>query len=124
ASGICRPTGTLLSDGTVLIAAGWFAGTQAQIYEPVSGNFFRTGDMNSDRVGYTATLLNDGTVLMAGGAPCGAAPCNPLNSAELYHPAVVAPPPILLSVADGPTQGAILHAGTRRLVSASDPAAA
>jgi hypothetical protein len=132
ASGICRPTGTLLSDGTVLIAAGWFAGTRAQIYDPTSGTFSRTGDMNSDRQSYTATLLNDGSVLMSGGAhPSGSGLdlstyqcCVLLDTAELYHPKAVAPPPILLSISGDPTQGAILHAGTGRVVSGSDPAVA
>jgi WD40 repeat protein len=132
ASGICRPTGTLLSDGTVLIAAGWFGGTRAQIYDPTAGTFSRTGDMNSDRQDYTGTLLNDGAVLMSGGAhPSGNGLdlgtymcCVPLDSAELYHPTAVAPPPILLSISGDPTQGAILHAGTYRVVSASDPAVA
>jgi hypothetical protein len=131
-SGFCRPAGTLLSDGTVLIAAGWFAGTRAQIYEPTTGTFSRTGDMNSDRQNYTATLLKDGTVLMSGGAhPFGNALdlstymcCVPLDSAELYHPTAVAPPPILLSISGDPSQGAILHAGTGRVVSASDPVVA
>ncbi|MEO8594080.1 MAG: kelch repeat-containing protein [Candidatus Solibacter sp.] len=131
-SGICRPAGTTLSDGTVLIAAGWFAGTRAQIYDPTSGTFSRTGDMNSDRQSYTATLLNDGSVLMSGGAhPSGNnldlstfQCCVPLDSAELYHPKAIAPPPILLSISGDSTQGAILHAGTGRVVSASDPAVA
>jgi len=132
ASGICRPTGTLLSDGTVLIAAGWFAGTRAQIYDPTPGTFSRTGDMNSGRQDCTSTLLNNGAVLLSGGAhPSGSGLdlstylcCVPLDSAELYHPTAVAPPPILLSMLGGPTQGAILHAGTGRVVSASDPAVA
>lgn len=132
ASGICRPTGTLLSDGTVLIAAGAFGGTRAQIYDPTAGTFSRTGDMNSYRNDHTATLLNDGAVLMSGGThPSGSGLdlstyvcCIPLDSAELYHPAAVAPPPILLSVSGDPTQGAILRAGTGRVVSASDPVVA
>jgi hypothetical protein len=131
-SGICRPAGTLLSDGTVLIAAGWFAGTRAQIYDPTSGTFSRTGDMISDRQDYTATLLNDGAVLMSGGAhPSGSGLdlstymcCVPLESAELYRPKAVAPPPVLLSISGDPVQGAILLAGTGRVVSARNPAAA
>jgi len=131
-SGICRPTGTLLSDGTVLIAAGWFAGTLAQIYDPTSGTFSRTGDLNSPRQEYAATLLNDGTVLMSGGHhPSGSyldlntfQCCVTLDSAELYRPKAIAPPPVLLPVAGDPTQGAILRAGTGRVVSAADPVAA
>jgi uncharacterized protein (TIGR03437 family) len=40
--------------------------------------------------------------------------------AELYHPLVLKPAPVLLSLAQ--SQGAILHAGTSRVVSADDPA--
>ena len=76
--------------------------------------------MNSVRVGHTATLLNDGAVLMSGGAGFFVF----LDSAELYHPAAVAPPPSLLSISGDRTQSAILHAGTTRVVSGSDPAVA
>jgi hypothetical protein len=131
-SGICRPAGTLLSDGTVLIAAGWFTGTLAQIYDPTSGTFSRIGDLNSARQEYAATLLNDGAVLMSGGHhPSGSSLdlgtylcCVTLDSAELYRPKAVAPPPVLLSISGDSTQGAILLAGTGRVVSAGDPAAA
>ena len=47
-----------------------------------------------------------------------------LSSAEIYHPGVLVPAPIWLSLSgDGRGQGAILHAGTHQLVSASNPAA-
>jgi hypothetical protein len=133
AIGLCRPTGTLLSDGRVLIAAGWFAGPGAQMYDPASGAFSRTGDMNTDRQDYAATLLNDGSVLISGGAHLVGSGldlstyrcCVPLDSAELFHHATVNPPPVLLALSgNGQGQGAILHPGTNRVVSASDPAAA
>lgn len=130
-SGICRPAGTLLSDGSVLIAAGWFAGPLAQIYDPVSGAFSRAADMTTDRNEFTATLLNDGTVLISGGARsvdtgldlssymC----CVPLASAELYHPSVVKPTARLLSLSgDGKGAGAIQHASTYGIVSDQNPA--
>src|SRR6185503_1533145 len=70
------------------------------------------------RSGHTATLLPDGTVLLTGGLFDRIA----VDSAELYHPAVLAPAPALLSLSgDGHGQGAILHAGTARVVTASDP---
>lgn len=44
-----------------------------------------------------------------------------LKRAELFHPAKVAPAPVLYSLT-GSSQAAILHAGTNRVASASDPA--
>lgn len=119
-SGFCYPQAALLSDGTVLVAGGWwFLGPIAQIYDPASGAFSRTGDMTTDRYGYTATLLNDGAVLMSGGSSLQV----PVASAELYHPAVVKFPPRLLSLSgDASGAGAVQHAGTYRVVSEQDPA--
>ena len=43
-------------------------------------------------------------------------------TAEIYRPAVLTPSPVLFSLSgDGQAQGAILHAGTARVVTASDP---
>jgi len=44
----------------------------------------------------------------------------PAPPAELYHPLVLKPATVLLSLAQ--SQSAILHAGTSRVVSAADPA--
>jgi hypothetical protein len=116
----CYPQSTLLSDGSVLVAGGWwFFGPVAQIYDPASGAFSRTPDMTTDRRSYAATLLNDGTVLLSGGTSLQV----PVATAELYHPAVVKSPPRLLSLAgDGGGAGAIQHAGTYQVVSDQDPA--
>lgn len=130
AYGICRPTGTLLSDGTVLIAGGWFSsGLRAQLYDPVSATFFPTGEMTTGRHDQTATLLSDGSVLIAGGIASnnnvGLPTSDPvvMASAEVYHPPSVAPAPVLLSVpSDGQDQGAILHAGSAQVASSSNPA--
>jgi hypothetical protein len=117
----CSPTGTLLSDGSVLITS--WAG--AEIYDPGAGGLVRAGNMTAEHsYGATATLLSDGTLLIAGGTHdesplC----CVPGASAEIYHPAVLRAAPALLAVS-GDGQGAILHASTHRLVSAGDPATA
>jgi hypothetical protein len=132
-SGGCRPSGTLLSDGSVLIAAGWFAGPIAQIYDPVSGAFYRTADMATDRHDFTTTLMSDGTVLISGGVHSVGSGldlstymcCVPLASAELYHPSAVKPAALLLSLSgDGNGAGAIQHASTYAVVSGQNPAVA
>jgi Galactose oxidase, central domain len=84
-------TATLLTNGKVLIAGGWTAEgpgstgsaiSSAELYDPSTGKFSRTGGMTANRQGHTATLLADGRVLIAGGANFA-----PLTSAELYEPA-------------------------------------
>jgi WD40 repeat protein len=74
----------------VLIAGGQNLGGpvvgNAELYDPVTGTFTRTGRLNADRYYATATLLNNGMVLIAGGFG-GASTGSPLNSAELYNPA-------------------------------------
>ena len=116
-------TATLLPDGAVLMAGSFlFPGelTNAELYDPVTGTFTTTGNMITARGnGQTATLLNNGQVLITGGqSPYPAITSN----AEIYHPMVLVPAPQLFSVSgDGQGQGAILHAGTARVVTASDP---
>jgi hypothetical protein len=99
-------TSTLLSDGKVLIAGsqrtgidGGSAISSAEVYDPATGAFAPTGDMVSSRFGHTATLLTDGTALIAGGTAnrTGA----PGALAEIYTPASVAPPPLLLPFSGG-----------------------
>ena len=81
--------------------------------------------MVSNRATHTATLLNDGTVLITGGWVAPSYPAGATSLAELYTPDVLTPAPFLFSApVGGQGQGAILHAGTARLVTASDPAAA
>ncbi len=105
---------TVIADGTVLIT-----GEDAQMYLPANGTFAEI--MNPRRNSHTATLLPDGTVLLAGGWTGIAV----IASAEIYRPGLLIPSPALLSLSgDGRGQGAILHAGTPRLASSSDPAVA
>jgi len=132
-------TATLLPDGAVLIGGrGWLVSgnteyfyetaNSGELYDPARGTFSNTGNMATDRDGQTATLLNNGTVLIAGGRIFQPPPTYDsvvLSSAEIYHPAVLAPAPVLFSLSgDGRGQGAILHAGTHQLVSGTNPAIA
>jgi WD40 repeat protein len=83
-------TGTLLSDGRVLIVGGGTDTTMlvsAELYDPATGKFSQTGSMARPRIGHTATLLRDGRVLVAGGQDNLTAPLTYLASAELYDPA-------------------------------------
>src|SRR5215475_3823031 len=64
---------TLLQDGRVLIAGGPYAGSTAEIYDPVSGTFAKTGALIQQRFRHAAVLLPDGPVLLVGGCqPCAA----------------------------------------------------
>ena len=88
-------TGTVLNNGTVLIAGGQtnsaITGT-AEIVDPVAQNIIGAGSMLTARDSQTATLLSDGTVLLASGSGYGGL----LLSAELYAP--TPPPPFSLQV--------------------------
>jgi hypothetical protein len=79
----------LLQDGSVLIAGGAGATdplqalASAEIYDPVTGTFTPTGNMNVARRLTSGTLLNNGMVLITGGINVNGT----LDSAELYDPA-------------------------------------
>jgi hypothetical protein len=118
---------TLLPDGSVLIVGGVnYPGnhpavpTRAELYQPDTGTFAETGDMNAGRFAPTATLLADGTVLIAGGGGSDAN-LTPVAAAEIYHPIVIKPAPVLLTDIAG--HAAILHASTQQIVSQNLPAA-
>jgi WD40 repeat protein len=91
-------TAARLTDGRVLIAGGfpglppssagdWPATASAEVYDPATGRFSRTGSMSGPRSWHTATALADGRVLIVGGTD-GAEDANgylsKLASAELY----------------------------------------
>ena len=81
-------TATLLRDGRVLVTGGFGddGGSEksAELFEPSTGRFLRTGSMSVGRQSHTATLLKDGSVLIAGGYdPDG----RRLRTAEVYDPA-------------------------------------
>lgn len=83
-------TATLLPNGQVLVAAGGDengvgnALNTAEIYDPATGNWTVTSNLNIARNFPTATLLPDCEVLLTGG---GDATFTPIDSAELYNPA-------------------------------------
>ena len=119
-------TATLLPDGTVLIAGGVTGApgyypvfpTGAEIYQPDRGTFTAMGEMRTPRFNHTATVLADGTVLIAGGSPKDQSP--PVATAEIYHPVINKPAPVLLTDSTG--QAAILHGSTQQIVSSNMPA--
>jgi len=82
-------TATLLTNGKVLIAGGNHVTankttvlSSAELYNPSTGVWSKTGTMKSARVGHTATLLSSGQVLATAGSNAN----NDLTSAELYTP--------------------------------------
>lgn len=85
-------TATLLNNGMVLIVGGQALPpgyvrpidlTSAELYDPTSGVFTATGNLNTARVNDTATLLNNGLVLIAGGQ---GSQGTLVGTAELYNP--------------------------------------
>lgn len=81
-------TGTLLADGRVLMTGGTDPndGTSAEIYDPATGRFTRTGDLVKPRESHTATLLPDGRVLIVGGWSRVSPNVGYLNDAEIFDP--------------------------------------
>jgi hypothetical protein len=69
---------TTLQNGNVLITGGASTAT-AELYNPGTGAFTATGNMNQVRSGNTATLLASGMVLIAGGGST--------SATEVYNPA-------------------------------------
>ena len=80
---------TLLQDGRVLVAGGyWYGysdgpGEAAWLWDPATGSFTATGPLVTARAYHSGTLLQDGRVLMVAGVSNG----HDLASAELWEPA-------------------------------------
>ncbi len=72
------------ADGKVLVAGGYNALNSAELYDPATGMWSITGNLNTARDAHTATLLPNGKVLVAGGYYKNSPP---RNNAELYDPA-------------------------------------
>ena len=80
-------TATLLPNGKVLVSGGGvgpFAITSAELYDPTTGMWTNTGDMNNARYQHTATLLPNGKVIVIGGSQSTMG--GYLASSELYDP--------------------------------------
>ncbi|MGH7993466.1 MAG: Kelch repeat-containing protein, partial [Limisphaerales bacterium] len=83
-------TTILLTNGQVLAAGGFFyepsnqfgSLASAELYDPATGAWTRTGSMANARSGHTATLLPNGQVLVAGGN----GDDGTLTNCELYDP--------------------------------------
>jgi hypothetical protein len=79
-------TATLLGNKQVLIAGGWNTVngletdiSSAELFDPTTRTFTRTGTMNHPRSGHADVLLTHGEVLIIGGDAAG-------NTAEIYNP--------------------------------------
>ena len=89
-------TATLLLDGRVLIVGGWeylsstnrVESASADLYDPKTGTFTRTGSLPAARHFHTSTRLVDGRVLIAGGETPNDPPgdWSGTATAELYDP--------------------------------------
>jgi hypothetical protein len=91
-------TATRLGDGRVLVVGGGtrdghcFGGLgSAELYDPSTGSFSKTGNMTAGHYSHTATLLQSGEVLVTGGFASGF-DCEDLGEpaesvAEIYNPA-------------------------------------
>jgi hypothetical protein len=82
-------TATVLQNGQVLIAGRDGKTPCAELYDPVSGTFARTGNMLVNLSNHAAVLLQGGKVLIVGGTvdASGCTLCASTKSAELYDPA-------------------------------------
>jgi N-acetylneuraminic acid mutarotase len=84
-------TSTLLKNGKVLLVGGFtvknpccVATTNAELYDPETGQWNATGSLKTPRSRHIAVRLADGKVLVAGGNTTGSYTF--LNSAEIYDP--------------------------------------
>jgi hypothetical protein len=86
-------TATRLADGRVLVVGGELARSQAdwfpfhgtaEIFDPRTNQWTRTGSLTRPRGGFTASLLPTGEVIVVGGYDAGD---DSLATAEIYDPA-------------------------------------
>jgi N-acetylneuraminic acid mutarotase len=92
-----RHTMSLLPNGKVLAAAGFLnfnngqstgqVTNTAELYDPATGTWSNTGNLNTGRAYHTVTLLPNGNALIVGGFNMVNGFPNITDSAELYDPA-------------------------------------
>jgi hypothetical protein len=82
---------TRLTDGRFLIVGGWDDTgnviSAAQIYDPITDRFTRTGSLPAPRTRQSAALLADGRVLVVGGWDAGEDALTEGDDAFIYDPA-------------------------------------
>jgi hypothetical protein len=85
-------TSSVLKNGKVLVAGGYVAEPEhgknvkdtvdgTELFDPATGGWTSTGNLNQQRYSHTASVLPNGKVLVVGGLDM-----DFLNSAELYNP--------------------------------------
>ena len=80
-------TATLLANGKVLVVGGWgetLGRSNAELYDPATGQWSATGSLKTTRVNHIAVRLANGTVLVAGGWKVQVHGAE--ISAEIYNP--------------------------------------
>lgn len=120
-------TATPLLDGRILLAGGFTDArtslASAELYDPRTGTFSRTGSMGTARGDHTTTRMSDGRVLVIGGFARGPGG-DPLASAEIFDPKTEAFSPTGSMTTDRAGYTATLLADGRVLVAGgkADPA--
>ena len=101
-------TATLLQDGRVLVAGGYYTDNiaTAELYDPRTGIWTETGSLNEARYWHTATRLDDGRVLVIRGSNDGDL-ASTLASTELYNPSSGR-----WSIAGNSNDGSVSHTAT------------
>jgi Thrombospondin type 3 repeat/Kelch motif/Galactose oxidase, central domain len=123
AGGRSQHTATLLDNGKVFIAGGFFSGplVSTELYDPATGMFTAAGIMAQARNTHTATRLPSGKVLIAGGYGTS----GELASAELFDPVTQAfSPAASLQQGRGSHRATLLPNGTVLLTGGNGAGAA